>query len=111
MILYEEFVQPSLLMCSGIGYMIGAWVTKLAEQWGAGADAWVWGLRVTPVLGAAAVLLIIYALEEPVRGEVEGGEHLKPTSYKSDIKYLATKWVTANKSNNMPRLHPSIMEG
>jgi hypothetical protein len=38
-----------------------------------------WGLRVTPVMGALAVLGIVFLMTDPPRGKADGS-HLKPTS-------------------------------
>ena len=38
-----------------------------------------WGLRVTPIMGALAVLAIIFLMTDPPRGKADGS-HLKPTS-------------------------------
>lgn len=51
------------------------------------ANNWRWALRVTPLLGIVAVVLIIL-IKEPERGESEGSPHLEPTSYTEDIKDL-----------------------
>lgn len=45
---------------------------------------WRWALRVTPVLGLIAVVLI-YFTQEPARGQHEGS-HSGSTSYKEDLK-------------------------
>lgn len=52
--------------------------------------SWQWGLRVTPVLGFVAVLLIVFVVQEPPRGEAEGSR-LSATSYWDDLKYLGKK--------------------
>ncbi|KAJ2949056.1 hypothetical protein O0L34_g5997 [Tuta absoluta] len=65
---------------SGLGYIVGS-VT------GAAASNWRWGLRVTPFLGAVAVALIVWCMQDPPRGHAEDS-HMKPTSYKDDIKHL-----------------------
>ncbi|XP_058054217.1 protein spinster isoform X1 [Anopheles bellator] len=65
---------------SGCGYIIGAEMASLM-------NSWVWALRVTPVLGAIAVALIIM-LREPVRGQSEASHHMQATSYTKDIKAL-----------------------
>ncbi|KAF2357837.1 Major facilitator superfamily [Trinorchestia longiramus] len=76
---------------SGLGYMVGAEVTHIAKSLGADdLFAWRWGLRVTPIMGFIAVLLILFVMQEPPRGEVEGGEHLRPTHFLGDLKDLAT---------------------
>lgn len=66
---------------SGLGYIIGAETAELA-------GSWQWGLRVTPVLGAIAVLLILFILDDPVRGSVEGVTVHRPTTWKQDILSL-----------------------
>lgn len=50
-------------------------------------DSWRWALRVTPALGALAVILL-YFCSEPVRGEAEGSHNMEPTSYTEDLKAL-----------------------
>ncbi|RXG72010.1 Protein spinster [Armadillidium vulgare] len=78
---------------SGLGYITGSEVADIAERFlppAESADAWRWGLRVTPVMGLVAVLLIIFVLKEPPRGVSEGAQHLKPTSFISDIKHLVS---------------------
>lgn len=51
-------------------------------------EDWRWSLRVTPIMGGFAVLLIIFAMIDPPRGESEGSTALKATSYKEDVMYL-----------------------
>ncbi|XP_039954389.1 protein spinster isoform X2 [Bactrocera tryoni] len=65
---------------SGFGYIVGSETARLANNWR-------WALRVTPILGIVAVVLIIL-IKEPERGESEGSPHLEPTSYTEDIKDL-----------------------
>ncbi|KAI9560814.1 hypothetical protein GHT06_011766 [Daphnia sinensis] len=67
---------------SGLGFIVGA---AMASAFG----SWQWGLRVTPFLGLIAVLLIIFIVQEPPRGEAEGSS-LSATTYWDDLKYLAT---------------------
>ena len=69
------------LFFSGLGYVVGK---ALAETFG----AWQWALRGTPILGAFAVLAILFFLKDPPRGESEGHDQLKPTSYSEDLKSL-----------------------
>lgn len=64
---------------SGMGYIVGAETTKLA-----GGD-WRWGLRVTPILGGVAVILILFFLLDPPRGASEGHGHLEATTYYDDL--------------------------
>jgi len=73
---------------SGLGYMIGAETATIATNMGA-EEGWRWGLRVTPVMGLIAVILIMWVMQQPSRGEVEGGAHLAATSFASDLRYLA----------------------
>lgn len=48
---------------------------------------WRWALRVTPFLGAIAVVLI-FLIKDPERGESEGSHHVESSSYTEDIKDL-----------------------
>eukprot|EP00090_Calanus_glacialis_P008185 TRINITY_DN1649_c0_g2_i1.p1 TRINITY_DN1649_c0_g2~~TRINITY_DN1649_c0_g2_i1.p1 ORF type:complete len:563 (-),score=152.44 TRINITY_DN1649_c0_g2_i1:282-1970(-) len=65
---------------TGLGYIVGSEV--------AGAtDDWRWGLRVTPIMGALAVFMIIFLMKDPERGAADGSK-LKPTSPISDLKSL-----------------------
>jgi len=66
---------------TGLGYIVGS------EVAGAFGD-WRWGLRVTPIMGALAVLAIIFLMTDPPRGKADGS-HLKPTSPLRDIRSLA----------------------
>ncbi|XP_031641186.1 protein spinster isoform X1 [Contarinia nasturtii] len=61
---------------SGFGYIIGS---KTAAAFG----NWRWALRVTPILGIIA-LVLIYFTKEPERGQHEGS-HTTNTSYKEDL--------------------------
>lgn len=65
---------------SGLGYMVGSYVSL----W---AGSWQWGVRVTPFIGIVCVMLIVFLLEEPVRGESEHA-HLRKSSFIEDVKYL-----------------------
>ena len=67
---------------SGLGYVVGK---ALADAFG----AWQWALRGTPILGGVAVLLILVFLVDPPRGESEGHDQLRATSYSEDLKSLA----------------------
>jgi len=66
---------------TGLGYIVGS------EVAGAFGD-WRWGLRVTPIMGAIAVLGIVFGMKDPPRGQADGS-HLKPSSPVSDVKALA----------------------
>uniref|UniRef100_A0A336KI24 CSON008585 protein n=1 Tax=Culicoides sonorensis TaxID=179676 RepID=A0A336KI24_CULSO len=65
---------------SGLGYIIGAETANALGDWR-------WALRVTPALGALAVVLLFFCTE-PVRGEAEGSHNLEATSYTEDLKAL-----------------------
>jgi len=65
---------------TGLGYIVGSEVASQVQDWR-------WGLRVTPIMGAAAVCLIIFLMVDPERGAADGSR-LKPTSPISDIKAL-----------------------
>ncbi|XP_064551827.1 protein spinster [Drosophila montana] len=65
---------------SGLGYIVGSKTAQLANNWR-------WALRVTPVLGVFAVVLILL-IKDPKRGESEGQSHMEPTSFFIDIKEL-----------------------
>lgn len=69
---------------SGLGYITGG---KVAQATG----HWQWGLRITPVLGIVAILLILFFVRDPIRGEREGGSHLSSSTWTMDIKALIKK--------------------
>ncbi|XP_030758712.1 protein spinster-like isoform X2 [Sitophilus oryzae] len=66
---------------SGLGYIVGAETAKLFGKWH-------WALRVTPGLGAIAVVVIVFFLKEPERGASEGSGHMEATSWTEDIKHI-----------------------
>ncbi|KAK1133616.1 hypothetical protein K0M31_011417 [Melipona bicolor] len=66
---------------SGLGYITGGEVARVT-------GAWQWGLRITPLLGILAIILLLTAVRDPIRGEREGGVHLSNTAWSSDIKAL-----------------------
>ncbi|XP_030557907.1 protein spinster isoform X1 [Drosophila novamexicana] len=65
---------------SGLGYIVGSKTAQLANNWR-------WALRVTPILGVIAVVLILL-IKDPKRGESEGQSDMEPTSFCIDIKEL-----------------------
>ncbi|XP_012225407.1 protein spinster isoform X2 [Linepithema humile] len=67
---------------SGLGYITGGETARITGQW-------QWGLRVTPILGVIAILLLLTAIRDPIRGEREGGVHLTSTAWSYDIKALS----------------------
>lgn len=69
------FKSPLLLaVCR---YIVGAKTAHALENWR-------WALRVTPLLGLIAVVLI-FLMKEPVRGQHESSSHLRTSSYKEDL--------------------------
>ncbi|XP_062382672.1 protein spinster homolog 1 isoform X3 [Sardina pilchardus] len=68
---------------SGLGYIVGSKVDDIAGDWH-------WALRVTPVLGVVAVLLLMLVVQEPNRGAIEAHpEHtLHRTSWLADMQAL-----------------------
>ncbi|KAJ8681342.1 hypothetical protein QAD02_017129 [Eretmocerus hayati] len=66
---------------SGLGYIIGGETARLT-------GCWRWGLRITPILGIVAIVLIILLVRDPARGEKEGGAHLSITSWSDDVHAL-----------------------
>ncbi|XP_012537066.1 protein spinster isoform X2 [Monomorium pharaonis] len=65
---------------SGLGYITGGETARVTGNW-------QWGLRITPVLGIVAILLLTM-VRDPLRGEREGGVHLTSTTWSYDIKEL-----------------------
>lgn len=70
--------NKKILFC--YSYIVGSETARLAENWR-------WALRVTPILGIIAVILIML-IKEPERGESEGSHNLATTTYSEDIKDL-----------------------
>ena len=75
---------------SGLGYIVGAETAKVAGDWH-------WGLRVTPIVGVAAVILILLVMIDPPRGESEGHQDLQAQSYK--VCVAAVSCVMRSKSS------------
>ncbi|PSN36607.1 Protein spinster [Blattella germanica] len=65
---------------SGLGYITGS-------ETASASGSWRWGLRVTPIMGLIAVLLIIFVMVDPERGRSEGSG-LAPSSWTTDLKAL-----------------------
>ncbi|XP_076298182.1 lysolipid transporter protein spinster isoform X1 [Lasioglossum baleicum] len=66
---------------SGLGYIVGGETARAT-------GVWQWGLRITPMLGVIAIILLLTVVRDPIRGEREGGVHLTNTAWSSDIKEL-----------------------
>lgn len=73
-----------MILFSGLGYIIGSQMANIF-------NTWRFGLRVTPLLGMLAVLMILFVMEEPERGQSEGHSHLTTTSWREDLKLLTLK--------------------
>jgi len=69
---------------SGLGYITGGETARISGHW-------QWGLRITPILGIVAILLLLTVVRDPIRGEREGGIHLTSTTWSYDIKELLKK--------------------
>ena len=70
---------------SGLGYGIAGLALQLF-------DDWRWAFRFTPIGGVACCLLLIFLLQEPKRGEVEGGNEddvNTQSNYAQELKDLA----------------------
>ncbi|KRT86302.1 membrane transporter [Oryctes borbonicus] len=67
---------------SGLGYIVGS---ETARALG----AWQWALRITPILGLIAVILLLAVLKDPERGASEGSGHLATTAWKEDLKDIS----------------------
>ncbi len=50
---------------TGLGYIVGSEVAATASDWR-------WGLRVTPFMGLVAILLIVFFMLDPERGQSDG---------------------------------------
>ena len=76
---------------SGLGFVVGANVAHLA-------GSWEWGVRTTPILGAVALGLILFVLEEPARGQSDHAAAVRPTSWLQDVCHLTRNrtyiWTT-----------------
>lgn len=83
--LISVFPVQNITCISGLGYIVGSEAARVM-------GSWHWGLRVTPIFGAIAVLLILLVVQDPPRGESEGA-HLSATSWLDDIKSLGKKSV------------------
>ncbi|XP_069741088.1 protein spinster homolog 1-like isoform X2 [Narcine bancroftii] len=82
-----SFFYIAIPVGSGLGYILGSSMLALTGDWH-------WALRVTPCLGALAMLLLMFLLPNPSRGGVENHTDSLPfrTSWWQDLKYLLTNW-------------------
>ncbi|XP_053908976.1 protein spinster homolog 1 isoform X2 [Cuculus canorus] len=70
---------------SGLGFVVGAKVKEAAADWR-------WALRVTPALGALALVLLVLLVAEPPRGVLEprAPPPVPRPSWATDLRLLAT---------------------
>nr|XP_020506086.1 protein spinster homolog 3-like isoform X2 [Labrus bergylta] len=84
--------QRSVVICifyifipigSGLGYITGAGMAALTEDWR-------WALRITPIMGVVGLVLLVFLCPNPPRGAAEtNGEGVEgQSSYREDVKYL-----------------------
>ncbi|KAM4544782.1 protein spinster homolog 3 isoform 1-T3 [Odontesthes bonariensis] len=84
--------QRSIMICvfyifipvgSGLGYITGAGSASLTGDWH-------WALRITPIMGAVGLILMIFFCPDPPRGAAETNRDgvTEPSSYLEDVKYL-----------------------
>lgn len=66
---------------SGLGYILGSVLTQLT-------GVWQWALRITPIFGVICMFLLIFLHTDPPRGQAEGAQHMRTTSWLADLKYL-----------------------
>ncbi|VDM48684.1 unnamed protein product [Toxocara canis] len=83
-LMFFYFAAP---LGSGLGYMFGSFMNSLL-------NSWVWGLRLTPILGVLCLILIASTIREPQRGAAEAAtgatraDRFEETSYFTDIVAL-----------------------
>nr|CDJ87319.1 Major facilitator superfamily MFS-1 domain containing protein [Haemonchus contortus] len=65
---------------SGLGFIGGSTIAL----W---TGSWQWGVRFTPIIGVFFLILIIFGLEEPARGQAEHAQ-IEPSTLMQDLKYL-----------------------
>ncbi|XP_037543515.1 protein spinster homolog 3 [Nematolebias whitei] len=68
---------------SGLGYITGAGSVSLTGDWH-------WALRITPIMGAVGLILLVFLCPNPPRGaaETNGDGVIGNSSYMEDVKYL-----------------------
>jgi len=81
--IYIHYVHTNFYF-SGLGYITGGETARITGYW-------QWGLRITPILGIIAIILLLTVVRDPIRGEREGGVHLTSTTWSYDVKELLKK--------------------
>ncbi|KAM9038008.1 protein spinster homolog 3 isoform 4-T4 [Sarcophilus harrisii] len=72
---------------SGLGYVLGAAVTKATGEWS-------WAFRVTPCLEAVALVLLLRLVPDPPRGAAEEGSPAGPrTGWCEDMRSLGRNLI------------------
>lgn len=72
--------EAKLKIFSGLGYMVGSYMS----MW---AGAWEWGVRMTPILGLICIVLILFVLDDPIRGNADVA-FVESSSFIEDVRYL-----------------------
>ncbi|CAP24437.2 Protein CBG03564 [Caenorhabditis briggsae] len=69
---------------SGLGFIAGSGMATLT-------GSWQWGVRFSPIVGLICMGLMIFLLEEPVRGSCDGARQTGDNaSWWDDVKYLVS---------------------
>ncbi|PIC39430.1 hypothetical protein B9Z55_011118 [Caenorhabditis nigoni] len=69
---------------SGLGFIAGSGMATLT-------GSWQWGVRFSPIVGLICMALMIFLLEEPVRGSCDGARQSGDNaSWWDDVKYLVS---------------------
>uniref|UniRef100_A0AAX7W1R4 Major facilitator superfamily (MFS) profile domain-containing protein n=1 Tax=Astatotilapia calliptera TaxID=8154 RepID=A0AAX7W1R4_ASTCA len=73
---------------SGLGYITGRGFASLTGDWH-------WALRITPIMGAVGLILMIVLCPNPPRGaaETHGEGVTEQSSYLEDVKYLLKNYI------------------
>ncbi|NP_001380236.1 Major facilitator superfamily (MFS) profile domain-containing protein [Caenorhabditis elegans] len=67
---------------SGLGFISGSSISQAT-------DSWQWGVRFSPIIGIACLGLMLWLLDEPVRGACDGArQNGDEADLIGDIKYL-----------------------
>ena len=72
---------------TGLGYIVGSAVADDGDQ---DPESWRWGLRVTPFMGLVAIVLIIFFMLDPPRGQSENSRVGASERVLEDLSALAS---------------------